>query len=524
MSFRLSAGNAGRAPGPDRREATLWPGLRRIANRRVVIVIAFLLGAAVMLFYDPFSHPEAGDPALYDYMAQCIVRGQIPYRDVVDGKAPGSLYVSAAAMVISKTVGLRDIIGVRLMNVLLVGLLSALTYAAVEAYLRDRIAAFIAFLIPLMSTPFALLMMGGTQPKLAMALFGILTLLLIAKDRPMWAGACSMLSCLCWQPGLMFTGVAFLMFSRYLTGWRDRRALKVMLGAAIPLAAVLVYFYSRGALGDLWSWTITYNYTTYGPKLMRGFAEAVSRVWETITDVFRRDVVLVILSAVGITLFFVERIRAKFERREALGSPELFKDALLIPPAVYLGFCLISFQGPDDLIPLFPFVGIFAGLVISKAARGVASSWRTRWAGRVLIVAPVFILVLAVVRAAAYRVQSGSTLQDQEKEFAIVADLLGTGDKIYAHRGSELLVLLDRSNLNKYVLFDRGKDDYVDARMPGGFKAVLDEMESQAPKIVSISHLGQVSRRDELRQWVETHYELVPLHSGYDHVYIRKRE
>ena len=523
MSDRVSDRNIGR-PGLDGQEATLWPGLRRIANGRVVIVIGFLLGAAVMLFYNPFSQPETGDPALYDYMAQCIVRGQIPYRDVVDGKAPGSLYLSAAAMVISKTVGLRDIIGVRLMNVLLVGLLSASIYAVVEAYLRDRIAAFIAFLIPLMSTPFAVLMMGGTQPKLAMVLFGILTLLLIAKDRPMWAGACSMLSCLCWQPGLMFTGVALLMFSRYLTSWRDQRALKVMLGAAIPLAAVLVYFYSRGALGDLWSWTINYNYTTYGPKMMRSFAEAVSHIWETITDVFRSDVILVILSAVGIALFFVERIRAKLAGREALGSPDLFMDALLIPPAVYLGFCLISFQGPDDLIPLFPFVGIFAGLVISKAAGWVASSLRTRWAGAVLIVAPACILALVLVRAATYKGQSGSTLQDQEQAFAIVAELLGTGDKIYAHRGSELLVLINRPNLNKYVLFDRGKDDYVDARMPGGFKAVLDEMESQAPKIVSISHLGQVSRRDQLRQWVEKHYDQLPLQSAYDHVYIRKRE
>ena len=60
-------------------------------------------------------------------------------------------------------------------------------------------------------------MVTGTQPKLPMILFGLLSVLLIGKQRPYWAGFFSMLSCLCWQPGLMFTGVAVLMFSRYLT-------------------------------------------------------------------------------------------------------------------------------------------------------------------------------------------------------------------------------------------------------------------------------------------------------------------
>jgi len=58
----------------------------------------------------------------------------------------------------------------------------------------------------------------------------MVSLLMIAKDKPFWAGVCSMLSCLSWQPGLLFTGVAILIFSRYLTSWRDWRALKVTLG------------------------------------------------------------------------------------------------------------------------------------------------------------------------------------------------------------------------------------------------------------------------------------------------------
>ena len=46
--------------------------------------------------------------------------------------------------------------------------------------------------------------------------------------------------------------------------------MKVVLGAAMPLAVVLGYFYSQSALGDLWAWTITFNYSVFGPETQRG--------------------------------------------------------------------------------------------------------------------------------------------------------------------------------------------------------------------------------------------------------------
>src|SRR5262249_29997754 len=158
------------------------------------------------------------------------------------------------------------IFAVRLFYVVLAGVLCALTYLVALAYLRSHLAAMIAFAIPLVSEQFAEMIVEGTRPKIPMIIFGMLTLLLIAKDKPFWAGVCSMLSCLCWQPGLAFTGVALLIFSRYFTSWRDSRALKVLVGAAIPLAGVVLYFSAVGALGDLWTWTVHYNYSIYLPE------------------------------------------------------------------------------------------------------------------------------------------------------------------------------------------------------------------------------------------------------------------
>ena len=142
--------------------------LAHITSVRGLAVVAFLLGAAVVLAYRPFSQTVRGDCAIYDYIAQSILRGQMPYRDAIDPKAPAGMYFSAMAMAIGKSIGMRDVIAVRWLHVLMAALLSAITFLVAEAYLRSRIAALIAFLVPLLTDNFVLMMNKGTQPKLPM--------------------------------------------------------------------------------------------------------------------------------------------------------------------------------------------------------------------------------------------------------------------------------------------------------------------------------------------------------------------
>jgi len=527
-----------------------WLGFEERINSATLVVIAFSFGAALMLAYRPWSQVEVGDPAVYDYIAQSILRGQIPYRDVVDIKGPGGGYLSAAAMALGKAAGLRDVIAVRLMHVVFVGLLSAVTSLVAFVYLRNRFVALLAFLIPLMPEHFAMMLISGTQPKLPMILFGMTALLLVARDRPFWAGVCSMLSCLCWQPGLLFTGTAFLIFSRYLTSWRDRRALNVLIGACIPLLIVLAYFYWKGALADLWAWTMTYNYGVFGPEAKSGTADALHKLWTFILRVFRPDTVaqsdgltgfktrfeafaglatlaMVPASLIGAFLFGLQRIRAKISEPGATQSPDLFVDALLIPPGVYCAFCLINFQAAADLIPFFPFIGIFAGLCIMKAGRLFSSlRWLKQPRSRIPLeawatgLALALILAVLLVRAVSYT-PGGWTLQHQDQEFRIVSEMLAPDDKIYVHGTVELLVLLNRPNLNPYIILDWDADKFAAARVPGGWSAIIAEMESQAPRIVALSRLRTVTYRADLEQWVNEHYDRVAL-SRYDRIFVRK--
>jgi hypothetical protein len=113
-------------------------------------------------------------------------------------------------------------------------------------------------------------------------------------------------------------------------------------------------------------------------------------------------------------------------------------------------------------------------------------------------------------------------LQDQDREVQLLAGYLGPDDKIYVHGAAEILVLLNRQNLNKYTALDTGADNYIARQKPGGFRDVIDEIEKEAPKIVVITRLRNVRHREEIESWVDQHYDKMDF-ATLRGIYIRKR-
>jgi hypothetical protein len=501
--------------------------VRLMGSPFVIPVAAFCITIAVSFLYRPLSQPERGDPAIYEYIGQSILRGQVPYKDVIDPKGPGAMYLSALSMWAGRRLGIQDVLAVRYVYILLAGVLSMLTAIVATRFFGSKMAAIVAFLIPLVPSRYSLMIVEGSQPKLLMMLFGMSALMLIAMDRPFWAGFCSMLSCLCWQPGLLFGGVAFLIFSRYLTSWRDLRAVRVIAGTAVPLGIVFLYFHWRGALGDLWSWAFTYDYKVFMPAGLRPGRQAWRELVSVLHErVFGEDFVLVQIAFAGLLLYGYERLREKW-RGPALKAGDLYKDALFICPVIYLAFCILNFQSSPDTIPFFPFIGLFGAWFFIKGCRALGALWDGKILNRRVsvgsLIPPVVIaLVLFIIfhNAITYRVDV-RTLADQYDEARIIAGYLGASDKIYVHGPAELLVALDRPNLNPYIEFNTGSDDFAAANRPGGFASLMDEMETGRPRIVVMGRLQNVRHRAELEAWVDEHYVKLAL-PWLNNVYIRK--
>ncbi|MFY9609538.1 MAG: DolP-mannose mannosyltransferase [Blastocatellia bacterium] len=496
-------------------------------NRRRLFLITMAGAVIVYSQFQFWEHPTEKDHAIWDYFAQVISRGGVPYRDVVDIKTPLSAYIGAAAIVIAPHFGLRDIIAIRLAFLLLAILTVGFTFLVGLDFSGSRRVGLLASVIMLGVDLFGTSNSGGIQPKTSMVLFGLLTLWAIRKDKPIWAGLFGMLSALSWQPGLLFVGTGVLAFSRYLTNWRDWKVARSLVGATVPLALLLAYFWLAGALQEFYQWGVHYNLTLYGPGGVRSISRALGRFGELVQRPYRQDRLYFYLAAAGIIVaLFAELKRARrrgisYLREAAPGH------AIIIAPSVYFFFCLISLQGGPDLIPLLPFVGVFAAialvLAIDQTTQLLRRALPKPGAGALEHASFAAVLVAVVFFSVADAFTSkrvSPTLKDQDSAVAEITSLLKPEDKIFVHGQTEILVLSGLTNASKYVFLERGKDTYLNTAEPGGFEGWFERLKSERPKVVALSRLGKVKHKQDLQDWADAEYE--PRATRLFSYYVRK--
>jgi hypothetical protein len=237
--------------------------------------------------------------------------------------------------------------------------------------------------------------------------------------------------------------------------------------------------------------------------------------------VFGRDILMTALAGAGLAAFATRRVLARSSLKGFASTPDLYRDAILMPPLVYGAFCLINFQSGPDLIPLFPFMGVFLGCFCLEAGRLAARNGMVRrTAARLRLnmlvpaIAVGLLLALCIARVAVNSRTPELSMAEQDRSASLISNLLGPNDTIYVHGQVEILALLNRPNLNPYVLLDWRMDDYIAKKWYGGsFQRVLDEMESAAPKVVALSRLHTLDHKVEIEQWVSSHYDKIATNS-----------
>jgi hypothetical protein len=509
----------------------------------------FLVFIFAAFFYTQFhlwQLPVRADRANWDYFAQVIARGGVPYRDVVNIKSPLSAYLSAAAIRVTHPFGLRDIYAIRWLSFLMIGLTVAFTFLVAHDYFESRFKGLLAALVMLAFQPFAILN-AGTQPKTPMILFGLMTLWAIWKDRPFMAGLLGMLSALCWQPGLLFVGAAGLAFSHYLTRWRDGKVLRVIVGAANPLVLMLVYFWFAGALHDFYMWSFDFNRTVYGPREIQSVASSISRIQAILQMTYPESRFYFLLGGLGFFLtIIVEIVRAARSRERGFikrlidNAP---RHALVISATVYFLFCLVDLQGNADTIPMLPFIAIFAAtllvfiidlvMAIIEALKSKPVQLKELWAGladelrapvndrvnsttdsahRPLLHLVLFSLLCVAVFAqlessVIRRKPPGVTIAKQDAEVVQIVANLQPDDKIFVQGRTEILVLAGLTNASRYYFMDRGKDSYLDKMEAGGFTGWFERLKAERPKIVALSRMKMVDHKADFYEWVRNEYE-----------------
>ncbi len=494
------------------------PEIKRVAwasNRRLFWIVA-VVSILVFCHYKPWNLPSRGDRANWDYFAQVVSRGGVPYRDVVNIKTPLSAYIGAAAIIVTRPFGLREIYATRAAYLILTALTVAFTFLVASLFFNCRRVGLLAALILLGTEQFATLSIDGVQPKTPMVLFGLISLLAAVRDRPFLSGSAAMLSALSWQPGLLFFGAALLAFTRYLTQWKDRAWLRLLAGATLPLALFLAYLWVAGGLSAFFHWAFYFNFSVYGPREMvtvQGFKDRFSFL---VDESFPQERTYLYIAAAGLIAFILREVALGVKR----GRGWILERAQYHQPAVaavvYIAFCRINMQGEQDFIPLFPFMALFAALLLVWAIDLMSAMiLRTRLKPYKSRLAPAaFLAILSIVildRASdvlAYKAPR-RTLEAQDAEVRAVLSRMNAGDHIFVHGRTEMLALSGLTNSRKYTNLDHGKDNFLNLVEPGGFDGWLEQLKLDRPKIVMLSRTEQVDRKQDFFDWVARDYEKV---------------
>lgn len=484
-------------------------GLFQERGRLAVFCSVFIVAILVFFQYQPARQPVGGDLSMWDYMAQSIARGAVPYRDVVNIKTPLGAYLGAAAIWIAKPLGIRDLLAIRYAFLLQAALVVAFTYLVFEVYWSRRLPAVLAASLMLAYDSFGVWNASGSQLKTTTLLFGLWALYMTARQKSFWAGLLGALAFWAWQPGLLFAGSVGLTACQFLTRPLHRRALEAAAGAGLTLLLPLAYFASVGAADDLLNWCFKFNTSANSSVIT---ASGWARLGVIIEKSYPNERSLFWVFPVGLLLHIVDTlVQIKHEGwRKWLESSWRLAPTLAF--AVYALFTYFNLQSGPDAILFLPFVSIYLAYLAMWLGEGLETLLKgLKYLPYQLTIGQLVQIALIVGIAGFFIVDSfkynpSFTLSEQEQECRVVLEALRPGDKVYAHGSLDLLVIGGLENASRYIYFDRGKDVFA-ARLEGGFERIVERLEAAKPRFVALAKLDKLKYRQELEQWVEAHYE-----------------
>lgn len=404
--------------------------------RRAVLLAA--VGALPLLLAWPFLHePMYGDEAVYATIAQGILNGQIPYRDLFDHKPP-LLY---GWYVLSFLLFGEDKASPRLLAALAMSATALLVYAQARLWVGSRSALAGAGLFAL--SPALRLFNNEATGEMFMVLPMTASLLLFTRalgGRQAWwfaaagvAGGIAMMT----RQTAAWNLVALVLFTA-LYGWRDGlRGLRlfsapavVIAGAAAVVAVVLAPFLLTETLDSLLDANVRFN-LQYGALLSSG--ERTARFLER-SLVFFPMLAAPLAAAAGVGLLTVMRRRA-WPGDVLLATWAIASAAGVASP----GWFFMHY-----FVQLFPAMALLAAVAFAGLGRALPVRRRTV---ALLAVASVYAAVSAVaVWQALPAYTSGSVVErqmvkrfggstDREVASPLVADYLrahaGPDDSVY---------------------------------------------------------------------------------------------
>jgi hypothetical protein len=456
----------------------------RVAAPALVWAGAFISLVVAIVLYSRYGIGGnlSRDESIYAYGGQQLVDGVAPYASIFDPKTPLATMLAGLGVAGGRAVGANDLDAIRILFFAMSCLTVVAVYRLVVVIWRSPLAGVIAAVTFASFRGFAIDALAGPDAKTPGVLLGVVAMILLARKRWFWGGVAGALAFLVWQPFAAYVVVA-LLAAALGTPAGERRAavLRAIGGAAIPVAATVVYFLVAGALHDFIQSAFVFPLTGV-QRTPETVSQRISHVF-SIVDGYYGHTRFLLWGGIALLLALALIRLVTTRMREGLADPLVcVVAASFVLLALYTA---TDFQGYPDVFPLLPYGAVGIG---GTAAAVIAAAKR-----------PMPRRVLSLAGAACAVILFGLTfywyVNDHHPTGPSVAQQRAAADRVAAVAGNRTvyalgnpvpLVLLGRRNPSRYIYLSSGVGKWVVKHTKGGLAGWERDVRATHPAAIVV--------------------------------------
>ena len=249
------------------------------------------------------------DLGIYGYGGQQVAEGVLPYVSVVNRVGPLADLLAGAGAFVSGGVGIDEVLGMRLVFMMLSITCIVLVYVLARELFSSRLFGLVAAAALLSFQGFIDYATYGPAKKTAMVMFVLASLLSMTYQRWLTTGVLISLATLVWQPALfaLIAGATVVI----LLGTRRQDWLpamvRVVVGGAIPVAVVVGTYAAAGELSAFVDCFIVINaFYTHQPS----FLTDVPAAWGTLVSGYGASLWILLIGLTGLILLALRTLRS----------------------------------------------------------------------------------------------------------------------------------------------------------------------------------------------------------------------
>ena len=434
------------------------------------------VGAVALVTYalHGFDGLLSRDLSLYSYAGQQVVEGVPPYQGVLNRAGPLAHLIPAVGVGLARLGGFDDLLGMRVLFMLIATLCTCTVYALGRDVFRSRLAGLVTAGTFLTFAGFVHYASNGPREKTPMTLFVVCALWAVTKQRWFTAGLFVSLATLCLQIAFFPSFTAAVAGALVLAaGQRVRALVRVALGGAVPAVACLVYFALVGALRDALDAFLLINvrYTEPDPLLAK-LGENADDLWAAY------GVSVWLLLAGSVALLVISFVLGREKVARGLPSTPVL-GAFALALVFGLLWNLKDYDAWPDLFPLLPLAAVGIGALFVTATHRLSRRSAMLVAGALLVA-----MTATAVRGSV--TTRDDRLVTQRESVAAVLGELPPSATVTSIEAPQPLVLARLTNPTRHQMFSGGLPLYVDDTWPGGLEAFRRQLVEQPTTLIAI--------------------------------------